>query len=79
MGIYTQPSNFKEQLGSSFNTFLNLIRFIRVNYVMDELWDGKELLKFQRSKKTLITLCIKGNTRAIMPYYSNFWIEKQKS
>lgn len=61
MGIYTQPSRFKEKLGNSFDTFMNLIRFIRVNYVMDELWDGKEILKFQRSKKTLVTLCIKEN------------------
>lgn len=61
MSVYTKPSDFKEKLGDSFDAFADLIRFIRVNYVMDELWDGKEILKFQRSKKTLVTLCLKEN------------------
>ncbi len=61
MGIYTDPSKFKNKLGNSFNSFIDLIRFVRVNYSMDELWDGKEVLKFRRSGKTLVSLCIKEN------------------
>ena len=61
MSIYTNPGVFKEKLNGSFNAFMDLLRFIRVNYIMDELWDGKEELKFQRSGKTLIALCIKDN------------------
>lgn len=61
MNVYTSPSAFKEKLGNSFGAFLDLLRFIRVNYVMDELWDGEAELKFRRSGKTLVTLCIKEN------------------
>ena len=38
-----------------------LVGFIRINYVMDELWDGKEILKFRRGGKTLVTLSIQEN------------------
>lgn len=61
MSTYTNPSTFQKQLGNSFDAFMDLIRFIRVNYVMDELWDGKDSLKFRRSGKTLVSLCIKEN------------------
>lgn len=61
MSTYTNPSTFKDKLGGSFDAFMDLLRFIRVNYVIDELWDGKEELKFRRSGKTLITLCLKEN------------------
>ncbi len=61
MSKYTQPSNFKEKLGNAFTPFMDLIRFIRMNYVMDELWDGKEVLKFRRSGKTLVSISIQDN------------------
>ena len=61
MNEYTSPSKFKEKLGKSFDTFMELLRFIRVNYVMDELWDGKEVLKFRRSGKTLVSLSLNEN------------------
>jgi len=59
MGVYTEPRTLQEKLGGSFDAFMDLIRFVRVNYVMDELWNGEDELKFRRSGKTLVTVCIK--------------------
>lgn len=62
MNIYTNPMNFKEKLGATFDSFMNLIRFVRTNYIMDELWDGKEVLKFRKSGKTLVSISINENS-----------------
>ena len=49
-------------LGKASEAFIKLMGFVRVNYIMDEFWDGKNELKFRRSGKTLITIYIKDNT-----------------
>ncbi|MDR1629001.1 MAG: DUF3788 domain-containing protein [Oscillospiraceae bacterium] len=46
-------------LGQSTSTFYELLEFIRQNYVMDELWNEKNELKFRRGGKTFVTLYIK--------------------
>lgn len=46
-------------LGQSASAWIKIIGYIRTNYIMDEFWDAKNCLKFQRSKKTLVTFYIK--------------------
>ncbi len=51
--------NIKKKLGEeTAKSWEKLIGFIRAYYIMEELWDGKEILKFRRSGKTLVTLCV---------------------
>ncbi len=60
------PASFGKKLGNSFVGFINLIRFIRVNYAMDELWDGNETVKFRKSGKTPVSLCVKDNCFSVL-------------
>lgn len=39
----------------------DIVGYIREYYIMDELWDEKEELKFRRSGKTLVTLYLKDD------------------
>jgi hypothetical protein len=57
--IYTPPVELEPVLRNSYRAFLDLIRFIRVNYCVDEIWNGKDELKIKLSSKTLTTICIK--------------------
>ncbi len=43
---------------SAAEAWISLVGYIRVYYAMDELWDGKNELKFRRGGKTLVTLYI---------------------
>lgn len=45
-------------LGKSGEAWTQLFGFIRMNYVMDEFWDGKDELKFRRSGKTFVTFYV---------------------
>jgi len=55
---YVNPGKYKEKLCAAFDTFMDLVRFVRVNYIMDEFWNGKDELKFRKSGETLVTLHI---------------------
>ncbi len=44
----------------------DLVGTIRTRYVMDELWDGKEELKFRRGGKTLVTLYLRPDRVSAM-------------
>ena len=58
---------FKETLGeSAFGALEDIASFIDCNYNMDVLYDGKEELKFQRSKKTLVTFYIKPDKLTVL-------------
>ena len=59
--IYTPPEKFRDKLGKSFKAFIDLIRFVRVEYEMDELWNGTDNLKFRKSEKTLVSIGINDN------------------
>lgn len=52
----TPPEALKPTLQDAYGAFIDLIRFLRTRYVMDELWDGQHELKFRRGGKTLVTL-----------------------
>lgn len=45
-------------LGKSGDVWTQLFSFIRMNYVLDEFWDGKDELKFKRSGKTFATFYV---------------------
>lgn len=47
-----------EILGAATDAFADLVGYIRTRYVMDELWDGIDELKFRRGGKTLVTLYV---------------------
>jgi len=49
----------KVLLKNSTAAWDRIIEYIRTNYVVDELWDGKDELKFRRSGRTLATFYIK--------------------
>lgn len=50
---------FKEKLGDrAFMALEEIAAFIDCNYNMNSVYDGKDELKFQRSKKTLITFYV---------------------
>ena len=54
--------NFNEveaQLKKSSEAWIKIVGYIRSNYIMDEIWDGNNELKFRHSAKTLATLYIK--------------------
>jgi hypothetical protein len=53
-------------LGKSVDAFIKIIGYIRVNYVMDEYFDGKDELKFRRSGKTLVTFYIKDGMFTVL-------------
>ena len=42
-------------LGESRDAFVKIIGNIRVNYIIDEYFEGKKELKFRRNGKTLVT------------------------
>lgn len=45
-------------LGKSETAWTKLFSHIRVNYAMDEFWDGKDELKFRKGGKTLATFYV---------------------
>ena len=45
-------------LGPVSSAFMRLLGSIRIQYAMDEIWDGRDELKFRRGDKTLATLYI---------------------
>lgn len=57
--MVTSVETLPPQLKASFDTFVDFIRFLRMSYIMDELWDGKETLKFRKGGKTLVTIALK--------------------
>ncbi len=57
--IFISVKELKTILRGSYGAFIRLVEYIRVNYVMDELWDGKAELKFRKSGKTLVTIAVK--------------------
>lgn len=46
-------------LGAAAPTFTKLLGHIRVRYAMDELWDGKDELKFRRGGRTLASVYLR--------------------
>ncbi|MCL2372767.1 MAG: DUF3788 domain-containing protein [Defluviitaleaceae bacterium] len=63
----TKPySEVKAMLGSAHKPWEKLTEYIRVHYIMDEVWDEgnpthkhHSNLRFRRGGKTLVTLCIR--------------------
>ena len=54
--------NIQNKLGDEISkSWEKLVGFIRTYYVMEELWDGKEILKFRKSGKTLVSLSVHEN------------------
>ncbi|GHU21690.1 hypothetical protein FACS1894172_21270 [Spirochaetia bacterium] len=53
-------------LGKSVDVFIKIIGKIRVNYIMDEIFDGNNELKFRRSGKTLVTFYIKDGMFTVL-------------
>ena len=54
--------NIQNKLGEKVSkSWEKLVGFIRTYYVMEELWDGKEILKFRKSGKTLVSLSVQEN------------------
>ena len=53
-------------LGKSVDAFIKIIGKIRVNYIMDEIFDGNNELKFRRSGKTLVTFYIKDGMFTVL-------------
>lgn len=47
-------------IGKSVAALDKILSFIRMNYIMDEYWDGKDELKFRRGGKTLATIYMKA-------------------
>lgn len=45
-------------LGPSIKAWEKLFGYIRVNYSMDEFWDGKNEVKFRKSNKTFVTFYV---------------------
>jgi hypothetical protein len=52
----TPPGDFKPLLGDAFPAFIRLVGYIRVHYVMDEIWNGTNALRFKKSGKSLVAL-----------------------
>ena len=53
-------------LGKSIDAFTKIVGNIRVNYIMDEFFDGKDELKFRRSGKTLVTIYLKDGMFTVL-------------
>ena len=54
--------NIQNKLGDEVQkSWGKLVGFIRAYYVMEELWDGNEILKFRKSGKTLVSLSVHEN------------------
>ncbi len=54
--------NIQNKLGDEVSkSWEKLVGFIRTYYVMEELWDGNEILKFRKSGKTLVSLSVQEN------------------
>ncbi|MCH5287490.1 MAG: DUF3788 family protein [Christensenellaceae bacterium] len=54
------------RLGASVSAWTRLMNYLRTHYVMDEVFDGKDELKFRRSGKTLVTLYLHEGYFAVM-------------
>jgi len=58
--VLTPVGDLKPLLKGAFPAFVRLVGYIRVHYVMDELWDYHEKqLKFRRGGKTLVAIAVK--------------------
>jgi len=66
----------KDTLKESITPLYNLLDFIRLNYAVDELWDGKDELKFRRGGKTLVTLYIKDGYFTVLVIFGRTEREK---
>jgi len=53
-------------LGKSIEAFVIIVGNIRINYIMDEYFDGKNELKFRRSGKTLVTIYLKDGMFTVL-------------
>ncbi|GHV15738.1 hypothetical protein FACS189493_0030 [Spirochaetia bacterium] len=53
-------------LGKSVDAFIKIIGRIRVNYIMDEIFDVNNELKFRQSGKTLVTFYIKDGMFTVL-------------
>lgn len=49
--------------------WVKLVGYIRVNYKTDELWDGKDELKFRWTGKTLVTLYVREGYFTVLLIY----------
>lgn len=56
-------------LGNSAPAFIELLGYIRTHYAMDELWDGRDELKFRRSGKTLVTFYVHDGYFTVLMIY----------
>jgi hypothetical protein len=62
-------SEVKSMLKSATQAWVDIVGYIRTHYVMDELFDGKNELKFRRSGKTLVTFYIREGYFTILIIY----------
>jgi hypothetical protein len=68
-GILTSPGDFETLLGEAYPAFIRLVGYIRVHYVMDEIWNGTNNLKFKKGGKSLVALELKeGKFNALVIY-----------
>jgi hypothetical protein len=68
-GILTPPGDFESFLGGAYPAFIRLVGYIRVHYVMDEIWNGTNNLEFKKGGKSLIVLELKeGKFNALVIY-----------
>ncbi len=62
-------SEIRPLLKGATQAWVNIVGYIRVNYVMDELFDGKDEFKFRKSGKTFATFYIRDGYFALLIIY----------
>ena len=61
--------NIEAVVGDAMPALVKLLGYIRTQYTMDEIWDGKDELKMRRSGKTFVTIYIREGYFTLLLIY----------